>query len=377
MAEDASDAQNVEEMSLLARKLRASRPGQGPVDVSEEHAIRLAMARAGRKALGRDALVTSVARAHVGIPADLGLSLSSKALVSGLQSTEGDQGVVAADASIVDAVTSLRTTGILPKADAEDTDKTATTIQAVLMRPFLTTFLLSWAAAAFSSRTRRDKGTGGLITGYSIGNPVANPRTLLLSMPLGEMIRFTIMLELGGRIAGEVLLAFPVRRIEPAIPLLSDAGKHARETPEWTQNYRNAVLESPAALTAILHRMPISLDEINALREGSIVVLPTQCLENVMLEPKGSGPQLRGRLGQINGSRALRLNGTVPARSERAQDIEMVRVKSGLPEETDGSSDHSSIDLAVENAAPARDDEATAIASDFEMARRPPSSQDL
>ncbi|NQZ74483.1 MAG: hypothetical protein HRT60_15630, partial [Dinoroseobacter sp.] len=100
MEEDSSGVQTAGEMSLLARKLRASRPGQGPMDVLEEHSIRLAMARAGRKTLDSDVMVTSVARAYVGIPADLGLSLSSKSLVSGLLSTEGDQGVIAVDASV-------------------------------------------------------------------------------------------------------------------------------------------------------------------------------------------------------------------------------------------------------------------------------------
>ena len=86
MEAEGSGVKNADEMSLLARKLRASRPGQGPMDVLEEHSIRLAMARAGRKALDCDVLVTSVARASVGVPADLGLSLSSISLVSGLLS---------------------------------------------------------------------------------------------------------------------------------------------------------------------------------------------------------------------------------------------------------------------------------------------------
>lgn len=379
MEEDSSGVQTAGEMSLLARKLRASRPGQGPMDVLEEHSIRLAMARAGRKTLDSDVMVTSVARAYVGIPADLGLSLSSKSLVSGLLSTEGDQGVIAVDASVVDAVTSLRTTGVLPRSEAvdEDVEKTATSIQAALMRPFLTLFLVSWAVAASSARGRKDPGTGDLITGYSIGNPVSTARTLLLAMPPGEMIRFTIVVELGGRVAGEVLVAFPVRRIEPAASSPGGAAFSAREAPEWAQHYRNSVLESQAALTAILHKMPISLDEINALREGSMIVLPEQCLENVLLEPKGSGPQLRGRLGKISGSRAIRLKGTVPKQPDIAHHVDLTRESAAASEGSRNTLDQNSLGFVVEKAVAPRDDEARSDVQSSDNVRDLPSVQDL
>ena len=376
MEAEGSGVKNADEMSLLARKLRASRPGQGPMDVLEEHSIRLAMARAGRKALDCDVLVTSVARASVGVPADLGLSLSSKSLVSGLLSKEGDQGVVAVDASVVEAITSLRTTGVLPQSDAADTEKKATSIQAALMRPFLTLFLASWAAAASSSRGRKDLGTDDLITGYRIGNPVSATRTLLLAMPPGEMIRFTIMFDLGGRIAGEVMVAFPVRRIEPAESSLSSAAFSAREAPEWAQYYRSSVLESRAALTAILHKMSISLDEINALREGSMIVLPEQCLENVLLEPKGSGPQLRGRLGQISGSRAIRLKGTLPKQTDTTRHFDLMRKTAVSSEGSDTTIDQDPLGFVVEEAPPNSDAEARSDVPGPVITRDLPSIQD-
>jgi hypothetical protein len=46
---------------------------------------------------------------------------------------------------------------------------------------------------------------------------------------------------------------------------------------------------------------------INDWKVGSLLPLPVQCLDQVTLQPRGMGRPLVGRLGQLQGARAVRL----------------------------------------------------------------------
>lgn len=294
--------------SVLAAKLRAARPGQGHLGTAEEQALRLSMARAGRRCLECDVMVTGTERAPLEGPADLAALLKPMALVAGLVSPEGDQGVVALDAMTIAAITGVRTTGHLPRDPKAIEDKPATAIQAALARPLMTFFLMGWHAAltASSDRSGNHK-TADLVADYRFGNAASSARTLLLAMPPGEMISMTMTLEFGGKITGRILMAFPVNRLEDPSAPASDPDRNAREAALWQNRFKGAVLESRAQIEAILHRTHLPWDEINAWKVGSLLPLPVQCLDQVTLQPRGMGKPLVGRLGQMQGARAVRL----------------------------------------------------------------------
>ena len=108
-----------------------------------------------------------------------------------------------------------------------------------------------------------------------------------------------------------------------------------------------------------------------------MIVLPEQCLENVLLEPKGSGPQLRGRLGQISGSRAIRLKGTVPKQPDIAHHVDLTRESAVAPEGSRTTLDQNSLGFVVEKAVPPRDGEARSDVQSSDIVRDLPSVQDL
>ncbi len=295
-------------VSVLAAKLRASRPGQGHLATAEEQALRLSMARAGRRCLDCDVMVTRTERAPLEGPADLSAFLKPMALVAGLVSPEGDQGVVALDAKAIAAITGVRTTGHLPRDPDAIEDRPATAIQAALARPLVTFFLMGWhAALTLTSERSGDHKTADLVADYRFGNAATSSRSLLLAMPPGEMITISMTLEFGGAITGRILLAFPVTRIEEPSAPKSDPKRNAREVAVWQDHFKGAVMESRAQIEAILHRTHLPWDVINDWKVGSLLPLPLQCLDQVTLQPRGMGRPLVGRLGQMHGARAIRL----------------------------------------------------------------------
>ena len=295
-------------VSVLAAKLRASRPGQGHLATAEEQALRLSMARAGRRCLDCDVMVTGTERAPLEGPADLSAFLKPMALVAGLVSPEGDQGVVALDAKAIAAITGVRTTGHLPRDPDAIEDRPATAIQAALARPLVTFFLMGWhAALTLTSERSGDHKTADLVADYRFGNAATSSRSLLLAMPPGEMITISMTLEFGGAITGRILLAFPVTRIEEPSAPKSDPKRNAREVAVWQDHFKGAVMESRAQIEAILHRTHLPWDVINDWKVGSLLPLPLQCLDQVTLQPRGMGRPLVGRLGQMQGARAIRL----------------------------------------------------------------------
>lgn len=295
-------------VSVLAAKLRASRPGQGHLATAEEQALRLSMARAGRRCLDCDVMVTGTERAPLEGPADLSAFLKPMALVAGLVSPEGDQGVVALDAKAIAAITGVRTTGHLPRDPDAIEDRPATAIQAALARPLVTFFLMGWhAALTLTSERSGDHKTADLVADYRFGNAATSSRSLLLAMPPGEMITISMTLEFGGAVTGRILLAFPVTRIEEPSAQKSDPKRNAREVAVWQDHFKGAVMESRAQIEAILHRTHLPWDVINDWKVGSLLPLPLQCLDQVTLQPRGMGRPLVGRLGQMQGARAIRL----------------------------------------------------------------------
>jgi flagellar motor switch protein FliM len=301
-------ATGIKPISVLAAKLRASRPGQGHLATGEEQALRLSMARAGRRCLDWDVMVTGTERSPLEGPADLAAFLKPMALVAGLVSPEGDQGVVALDAKAIAAITGVRTTGHLPRDPDAIEDRPATAIQAALARPLVTFFLMGWhAALTITSERSGNHKTADLVADYRFGNSATSSRTLLLGMPPGEMISMSMILEFGGAVTGRILLAFPVTRIqEPSAPK-SDPERNAREAAVWQDHFKGAVMESSAQIEAILHRTHLPWDTINDWKVGSLLPLPVQCLDQVTLQPRGMGRPLVGRLGQLQGARAVRL----------------------------------------------------------------------
>ncbi|SDE03729.1 FliM/FliN family flagellar motor C-terminal domain-containing protein [Limimaricola pyoseonensis] len=107
-------------------------------------------------------------------------------------------------------------------------------------------------------------------------------------------LRLSLDLGLSGR-AGELVLA---QRAAPG---------GAAPAADWRAAFREAVLPAPAALTAVLTRIAIPLDRLEAMAPGQMLPLAGADLGEVRLEGGGGAVVARARLGQINGNRAVRL----------------------------------------------------------------------
>ncbi len=232
------------------------------------------------------------------------------ALVASLVSPDGDQGVVALDAAGVYAITCLRTTGRLPTVppDQSTLPQKATAIQAALVRPLVSTFLTGWHAA-LGGGTAKPKGqeTADLIAGYRFGTAALSARTLLMGLPAGNMVSLRVAVEFGGSIPAQMLFVLPVARLAQSDPATDTSDRTARRRADWQAALHKAVLSSPARLHAVLHRTKLPLEKVRGFGPGTILPLPVDALDGVVLDPAPMGQGLRGRLGQIHGQRAIRL----------------------------------------------------------------------
>lgn len=79
---------------------------------------------------------------------------------------------------------------------------------------------------------------------------------------------------------------------------------------------RRNVHEIAPPLSAILTRRSISYDHVQALQVGDVIDIPLSAMSEVALEAKDGSTVTKGRLGQMNGLRAVRLmEGASPASS--------------------------------------------------------------
>ena len=68
-----------------------------------------------------------------------------------------------------------------------------------------------------------------------------------------------------------------------------------------------SVLQAPAELRAVLHRLTLPLSAVSALKPGDTVPIPRDALDQTVLEVGETSVKVRMRLGQMNGMRAVRL----------------------------------------------------------------------
>ncbi|MCA1776124.1 MAG: FliM/FliN family flagellar motor C-terminal domain-containing protein [Loktanella sp.] len=282
-------------MTVLRRKLGKGPQDAPPVPLTASRAMRLALSRAAQQAAGLSLSVGGIAVDVVPLDNLLG-DLSDTMLLQHLRSKDGLAGVCALDPSLVQALVEVRTTGKLQLATTDDRPITGT--DARLAQPMVVGLLSELNAAA--TGTVLD----GWVDGVSCGDRTPSVRSLGLDLPDTGYRCLSVEIDLGvdGRQA-RLVLALPA------------PGKVVKDTPaapappqlDWSDRFQAAVLPAPAALTAVVHRMTLSLATVQALHAGQTVKLSGCTTGSVRLETVKGQLFARGRLGQMAGKVAVRL----------------------------------------------------------------------
>lgn len=295
------------ETPVLHRMLR--KPPDAPVG-TPDRALRLAIVRAFDRMFGVPVSV-DVALSEVDVD-DLAASLSDGVII-GLDRGIA-VGLLACDPPLVAALTQMQTIGRVVDRDAAPRPITAT--DRALCLPFL--------AACF------DDLVGGLVdtdladwlTAVTIGAPITTPRQvpMILAATTYRVVRFAVRFGDTSR-AAEVVIALPPAP-KPQVKAPST---------QWADNLRQSVLETHAQLNGILARISLPLSQVEGLSMGDVVPLYGATVGSVRLEGPDETCVAMGRLGQMAGQRAVRIEPAQPAQLSEVTVADPPRQAAPLP----------------------------------------------
>jgi len=139
-------------------------------------------------------------------------------------------------------------------------------------------------------------------TGIHLGDRVPTVRAASLALP-ENMFRFmALQVDLGaGDRKGLMWIALPDAKAAPKVD--SDP----IDTADWAKEMEETVMESPVVLKAILHRSKFPLSLLADLSVGQEIPLPGCSVSSVKLEALDNAVVARGRIGQMAGNIAVRI----------------------------------------------------------------------
>lgn len=277
--------------------MQASRNGGSAGGRSAAGALRLGLARAADDLFDLALSVIGATQSRIDSDA-LAKHLPDDRLLMMLDGPDGQLGALTVDRAFLTALIQQQTMGRLTGAEPEK-------------RPFTSTDA-ALAAPLIDSTLKRASGLADhpadsqCLTGFRFGARAEDARSVLLAMEADRFRVFDLTLEFGGGPQqGGLCVILPEpeegtqsaddRGLDAAVPSLGQSVGLAR-----------------ADLSAVICRLRVSLSEFSAMQPGDVLPLVQEHLDRTDLVSIDGKKISVGRLGQINGLRALRLNETRP-----------------------------------------------------------------
>ena len=295
MSETATAAAGSSGQNVLARKLSAAKDGVGAISSSLTlKALRRSVARAADDQCDLPVAVLAARQANRA-PEDLAEHLSDKDLLVVLDGPAGRIGAATMDAPTVTALIQKQTIGqVMGKAPDE---RIYTPTDAAMTAEFLERL---FAKAVEMLDGQSDE---AIFTGYTFGAQVEDVRTLVLGLEAEDYRVIEMNLDLAcGAMQGVMKLILP----EPTADELEDGQNGASSGPSLGRNLGSMRAE----LSAVLCKVRVPLNTFAGLRTGDVLPLDQAYLYETDLLTIGGQSVAQGRLGQMNGARAIRLNQT-------------------------------------------------------------------
>jgi len=287
--------------TVLQRKAGAGRPAPDHGVVTAATALRLAVSKAGQDVLRTRLDAGEVGESRLTLGA-MAAELPARGLHVLLRGSGGAAGLVALDASLLTAVLQAQTAGRV--TDAPVAERAPTQTDAILARRFLAVLLDSFGA--------RLAGRPAAIwaAGFQPRERVADAARLphLLADTAYRALETEVDIA-GGLRRGRLLVILPRAGAEEATlpPAPGEGAPPDTTRTAWREALAGRVLDSPAALEAVLCRIEIPLSEIAGLAPDRVLPIPARALGEVALEAVDGRVAATGRLGQTKGSRAVKI----------------------------------------------------------------------
>lgn len=227
-------------------------------------------------------------------------ALSDDALMLVLDGPDGASGLAMIDRAALTAITEIQTIQTVTTLPVDPRPLTHT--DAAMVAPMLDDTMARFALNLDDNPLRPQ------IEGFRFGAMVEDRRSATLLLDAAEYRTYHTQMDLAaGARAGRLSLFLPDR----VLPKAEDA-----EDAVETRRQVDAFLSVPARLECVLARVRLPIAKAETLKPGDILPLQANTLDGVEVIAKGGGAIAGGRLGQLNGARAIRL--TWPERGEAA-----------------------------------------------------------
>lgn len=279
--------------SVLRRMVGSNAQATPEIPLTASRAMRIALGRAAQVSVGIPIGVSTVTEEHKSLD-DMVATLSDDLMLMALN--RGDQlyGLCGLDLSLCTTVGEVQTAGGLSPRAPKVRPMTATDL--ALAQP-----LVEWLLRELQQTTK-----GTVLENWcdrlAVGGRIESARRAGLDLADGTFRVMQMGLDIsGGAREGSMLLALP-----SDVSLLPVEGA-APEITSWADRLRAAVMAAPLSFDAVLHRFPVSLQEITALQPDSLLPLRGCTVGDVQLETLDGRTFAPGRLGQVAGKIAVRL----------------------------------------------------------------------
>lgn len=271
--------------------------------MSGAKALRLALSKAAQEVLSVPVTTGDIEEQEIS-RTNAAKLIPPKSMVVLLRRKASEQGLMVFDPALFAAVLEARTTGrVTPDARSE---RAPTSTDAVLCRRFQSVVLSGLGAQL------AELPAGAWAGGYAPDELVENPRRLphLLADVNYQMMDVSVEVGLPA-VSGRMLLILPRIAAADPIGLLPPAVAEGGEA--WTRALQRRVLDSPASIDAILHRIHLPLSQVARLEKGHVLIFSERNLDEISLETTDGDVLAVARLGRADGNRAVKLDGPVDA----------------------------------------------------------------
>jgi len=281
--------------SVLARKLAVAREGTSGISSSVTlKALRRSLARAAADLCDLPVAVIAARQVNCS-PEDLNRHLSDEKLLLVLDGPNARIGAVALDAAAVTAFIQQQTMGqVTGKAPSE---RHYTSTDAAMTADFID--------RAFAKATTMLEGQADLplFEGFRFGARIEDVRSLMLGLEADDYRVIEMTLDLScGAMQGTMTLILP----EPTAAELAADGQAG--TLDFGPSLGSSMGAMRVEMSAVLCKMQVPLSEFSNLAVGDLLQLDQAFLYETELIAINGQRISGGRLGQINGARAVRLN---------------------------------------------------------------------
>lgn len=280
------------DITTLQRKAGTGRVQSDGVGMTPAKAFRLAISKAAQVELGLPIQVLSIKETQFG-QAELLEEFDPESLLLMLEGPQGGLGVAVLDMQVVAALIEVQTLGQVIASEAVKRAPTRT--DSAMCEALLDQILKRFEAYL------ADSSAADWATGFRFEKQISNVRVLGLTLADVPYRMFQIDLNLADMAKQGVLqVIFPADGVRQAQDV-SDPGA------DWTQTLEESVGDSQAAVSAVLHRLQMSLAEVQALKIDDLINVPKSAVSEIVIEGADGVVVGSARLGKQNGNRALRM----------------------------------------------------------------------